>query len=467
MASMNADLGDLERLPLELREMIYNFFLPWSQNLIQERRLRRWRRNDSSNARNSLSLFRTSRTIHGETTRLLYDNCNFVFTLSSRDHVQTVTRETGGWHALIEVCIVHCRHGITPMPALVAEQGLRGSTQRYKHVPYRRFRNVIIELHPLHPFYWSSVVLGWRSMKMITDMLQQGRDSPAAILIKALGSWARNGRMTKTIRGGPYDVLEKGNLHLMLLPLRRLEETARRTEITLEAEPSAIAMLKSEDDSNSAANRMRVSHQLLQLNGALQASPPFISATGQQNYVDACFELLNDYSNSEEDWFRDGAMLGIDEHRWRFWDTEYERFLISTISRLPRRPRESAFKRFTFNWAVHRALSSRTRSADWREWRGEGPLHLPEPSTKEATCAQKWSAQYNFRFGDRRYKELLRRSLIFYRRILITTRGIGWDPEHTEQSSTPRVRSDLLHQHDPASLAHLLPAVERFLRRHP
>lgn len=446
MASTPSALGTLERLPRELRDMVYEYYeFPVSNK----------RPKDKHQIYQSLALLRTSREVSEEAIYVLYRGARLVLSYD----LDLFSRKTWSRNALnpfIEAYVTRfsTRLGLTQKHRLFKKQVLK-SSERCSNVPHHRWQSVTVNLIPPDLLRCGTAVLCWRAVIAIVNML--GRNPPTRLKIKARGHWNKKGKIQKSL-DNPAVTLPENDLQLLLAPFGCLSEASPSCTITLKAPRSSLKIL--EDMPELRCSRSTDQRHLMVLSQPcnLETNQPAVqtgilcSLYQAQNYDLSIDRILDSLPGI--------IAAKIREHRWMTWDQTDEKQIISVANRSCEPLRTTLFKELVERWAVWRAMNPQTRETDLFQWRGEMPVP-PDKSTnveqrlqakKKNPVDRLWARHSGCPVrNDWRWDRFKYDGLFYRQRILVTLSGVCGDPDHTKQSrKLPiRPRSDVLYYHDP------------------
>ena len=448
--SDNMGLETLVKLPQELRDHIYGYLMHW-YNYGEIDEAPKWRyskRPWSLRAQyHSLAICRASRRVYFEVTSLLYDQWHLTFQVCPK-HFTDHLRSPMGHIPKIEVRVSHARLGTYYLPLLTGPNTSRQPCRLFRGVPYHRFASVTVEMLPHDQSNPGELVISWRASKTIAWVLQS--HPPSALKFAALGDWSTNSNISFINSGGRVNL---SALRMLVTPFEYL--------------------------ANPYATKVSLLYPLPRDSRHFDQSSTFVPSTKfivvgpdcDLGFTESRAELRQRirYHKYADLWFKKelDEMQGktaahLRLQRWVFWDLSYECRIIGLINQLNHHMRLDLFAEFAERWAVMRAMHYDLRHDDLVTWSGK--IYDEDPLEKSRlfyeTRHQRrlgWRAPLkahgNPRKDDWNWRKLRYQGLFYYRRILITSNGVLWDPSHTTKSERePHIShlNKVLYVHEPS-----------------
>jgi len=324
-----AGLGNLNKLPAELRNIVYKHFIPQAPGSDVSYKARR-------KTRNHLAILRASRAVCSEITKLLYKNQDLIFTVSPDPY-----------KARIAASMRHDHRGLVKLPLLdvpvgtitsdsVIDQVNDGSKTfvKYKQLPVHRLRRIFVELKPPNIDEPAEVIVCRSCVKWIVRLLSEGCGRLPPVHVVAVesnyASWCFESRL-KTSIALPGPIKHGSDLEYLLIPFSELEDTQStaiclhtswQVRCNLLSDVGRTGSLRFLDTGNSCrlTNQPSCARTALQIN--FQELYRFERAP--EAMLDVWFDCQLDDLPGDR-----AAMLRLD--RYRSWSMQYEMKFLSLI----------------------------------------------------------------------------------------------------------------------------------------
>ena len=440
-------LGVFSKFPREIRDMIYKHFIHvmhWPA--YQDERWPIKHRSErccltEAQTVNSLAIMRTSGVLYSELSEMLYDGWGLVFT-SHPERYNVSSASTWAFYPTIEVRVVHPRHGTAYLFVLDSYWKAR----MYCDMPYHRWSYVKIEMLPPKKTEPGGIYIAWRASKTLAWVLESRR--PARLTIEICDKWYGRGNMVFATGSGSR-MMSIGVS--MTLPFSHLTNARHEKAQSQKTQPRCTEPIDWADHS------IKTTHVEV-LPPRRKSCETQIAHPLQERSVHRWFAEL---------WF-DAALDDTPEElagrlrlkRWHDLNSIYVSRFIKMTRTLSEPDRSRNFKLLAERWAVHQSMNDHYRRADFGDWLGRDRKEKPlgrsvkdfrpdEETLMNCFTAEEWR---NPRKGDSKWRRLKWRGLFYFRRILITSEEVVWDPNHIVSNQNVPYKpafNDVLYVHEP------------------
>lgn len=346
-----AGLGNLASLPPEIRDQIYIHFMHWfNYRGDTEARLRQSNHYKviKSQSRDNLAIFRTSRQLYDEASRLLYDNWTLDLRTTLAVHCGPYAQVHATWPGFFPQ-VIHPKLGTFQLPGVygrpeVVSMGAILYFDIYRNMCFERWASVVLEIPAPRPCLDGGaaveVMVAFRVSKVAAHIFQ--KHPPRSLLIRPTGPW-----------------------HAFSETASILPHNSEEMNQGITPSPAAISALHMQG--------MELRLTATDSTGLCDWRTPILSA----DYVESWFDCQLDN-------FVGPQAYRVRSNRWCYWSKQYEKSIIDATRTLEPEFADQDLSSLTERWAVVRALDPYMLEADLEIWFGldDEPHDMPSVTTR-------------------------------------------------------------------------------------